>query len=256
MPAQDRVDMNTLIGPVTPDPEKESRSMKWLATILVPLGAILFSIVDRFSRQAPSTSKYDLLLYAYIISVILLVAYEIRRPVGTFFTSMRLRSLRQRLDKAHLPKLVRFHDQMSSMLGDNFDNIPRIAREVDSWPEAQGANLHNYGYLQTLRNWHEVVRGNLSNPRSPYFPLLVNELSSMIYQMNDCWIDVQRKLEILINANKLPEHRHRQLRKDWAMRRETHEHFMVAWRDFSRQINREYRSRISNDYYPQLPPLT
>lgn len=248
--------MNHLIGLTTPAPEKESYSMKWLGTILIPFGAVLFAVIDRYSRQTPSTSKIDLLLYAYVVAVILLVAYEVRRPVATFFSSIRLRFVRQRLDEIHLPELIRYHSQMTGMLGDSSDNIARIAGEVDSWEEAKGANLHNYGYVRTLRNWHEVMRNNLANSKRANFPLLVNELSCLIYQMNDCWNDVHRKLDILVSANKLPEHRLRQLRKDWAMRRETHEHFMVAWREFCQRINREYRDRLCNDYYPQLPPLT
>lgn len=244
-----------LIGLTGPPEDKESTSMKWLGTIVIPLGAVLFAVIDRYSREGLSTSKGDFLLYAYVVGVILLIAYELRRPVGGLLAALRLRFIRQRLDQAFLPELIRFHSQMAPMVGDNTDNIARIARDVDGWPEAQGANVHNYGYVQTLRNWHDVLQANLTAQSRPAFPLLINELSSLIYQMNDYWNSVHSKLEALANANKLPEGRLRQLRKDWAMRRETHEHFMSAWREFSRRVNQEYGARVCNDYYSQLPPL-
>lgn len=245
-----------LIGLTNPPEARESASLKWLANIVIPSGAVLFAVIDRFSQQERSSSKFDLLLYAYIAGVILFIAYELRKPVAHYCSGLRLKIARRRLEEAYLPELVRFHSQMAPMVGDSSENIARIAREVDSWQEAQGANIHNYGYVQTLRNWHDVFQRNLAAKQKPPFPLLINELSALIYQMNDCWNDVHRKIDALILANKLPETRLRQVRKDWAMRRETHEQFMGAWREFSRRVNREYGERICNDYYSQLPPLT
>lgn len=230
----------------------------FITKLLIPGGSLLLAVVGLLAgyEKLPPWALWLIMLYLVVVTLAI-AAYPIRLGIGYCRTAWKKRQLAQRFYRPLKMCVTKLQELTSES---RVNALPSLLNEVNGWPQFR--DNPSDGSRQSVPSqavlviaaWLDSIQRRLNEPRSPEFPALVQDFSSLLVQYLTFCEDARRDLQNKVSWS-AQDQQIKSFKSRWNCAREELTHLVKTWEQSARDINTLTGDSWCHIYYRSLTPL-